>query len=122
MPSGISFFPLAVLSLYGVSVYPSVSLVSAGVAGALPLSGATKEAKRSFTRRSERTKNRRDLFMCLFSVGTKGSDRSIVALSFSDFFISALCFLDAIFRTSLFKTILNPIDRYFTAFTKPLLV
>ena len=95
--------------LFTVSVYPSVSLVSAGVAGALPLSVATKEAKRSFTLRSERTKNHRDLFMCLFSVGPKGSDRSIVALSFSDFFISASWML---FSAHLY---LKPLSIQFTA-------
>ena len=41
------------------SFYLPYSSVSAQAAGALPLSGATKEAKRSYALRSERTKNHR---------------------------------------------------------------
>ena len=97
------------LIIFWFTLHQDFSPVSANGAGPLPLSRATKEAKRSFSYRSERTKNHRDLFMCLFSVGTKGSDRSIVALSFSDFFISASWML---FSAHLY---LKPLSIQFTA-------
>ena len=109
-------------SRYG-KFYPSISLVSAQGVEALTfvLCDKSKQKRTKVPEIRKNKKSPRPIYVS-FGVGQERSDRSIVAISLGDFFISALCFKGALFRTSLFKTTLNPIDRYFAVFTKSLLV
>ena len=83
-----------------------LSLSPAQAAEALPLSGATKEAKRSFSYRSERTKNHRNLFMC-FLVWDKRGETTLLSLPPSVIFSFLLSAYRVLFSAHLYLKLLS---------------